>query len=122
MRRRGRARSWFGAVARGIRQAYRVARAVRQSPRRSVTRSDSPRPRSHPSVVSIPRRMNDSPRVHTEVWMAIARHSPLGILCDLDGTLVPFASSPEEARPDADAIKLVTDLASLPGLSVAIVS
>jgi alpha,alpha-trehalose-phosphate synthase [UDP-forming]/trehalose-phosphatase len=61
-------------------------------------------------------------RVHTNVWMAIARHTPLGILCDLDGTLVPFASSPEEARPDQDAIKLVTDLATLPGVTVAIVS
>ena len=60
--------------------------------------------------------------VHTDVWMAIARHTPLGILCDLDGTLVPFASSPEEARPDEDAIKLVTDLATLPGVTVAIVS
>jgi alpha,alpha-trehalose-phosphate synthase [UDP-forming]/trehalose-phosphatase len=60
--------------------------------------------------------------VHTEVWMAIARHTPLGILCDLDGTLVPFASSPEEARPDADAVALVTQLASLPGVTVAIVS
>ncbi len=67
--------------------------------------------------------MHDGPHgAHTDVWMAIARHSPLGILCDLDGTLVPFASSPEEARPDADAIKLVTDLASLPGIIVAIVS
>ncbi len=54
--------------------------------------------------------------------MAIARHTPLGILCDLDGTLVPFASSPEEARPDDDAIKLVTNLASLPGVTLAIVS
>ncbi len=66
--------------------------------------------------------MNDDRRTHTETWMAIARHTPLGILCDLDGTLVPFASSPEEARPDADAVKLVTDLASLPGVTVAIVS
>ncbi len=67
--------------------------------------------------------MNGGPRgMHTEVWMAVARHTPLGILCDLDGTLVPFASSPEEARPDADAVALVTELASLPGVTVAIVS
>jgi len=67
--------------------------------------------------------MDDTPRmVRTEHWMGIARHSPLGILCDLDGTLVPFASSPEEARPDADAIKLVSDLAALPGVIVAVVS
>ena len=63
-----------------------------------------------------------APRVFGDVWMATARHTPLGILCDLDGTLVPFANSPEEARPDADAIKLITDLASLPGVKVAIVS
>ncbi len=68
--------------------------------------------------------MNDGLRgmVHTAAWMAVARHTPLGILCDLDGTLVPFAASPELARPDADAVKLVTDLASLPGVTVAIVS
>src|SRR4029079_5872747 len=58
----------------------------------------------------------------TDIWMAIARHTPLGILCDLDGTLVPFASSPEEARPDDDAVALVTKLATLPGVTVAIVS
>ena len=66
--------------------------------------------------------MNEARGVHTDVWMAIARHTPLGILCDLDGTLVPFASSPEEARPDDEAIKLVTQLAKLPGVTVAIVS
>ncbi|MDB4943001.1 MAG: Alpha,alpha-trehalose-phosphate synthase [Labilithrix sp.] len=66
--------------------------------------------------------MDGSHEVHTDVWMAIARHTPLGILCDLDGTLVPFASSPELARPDEDAIELVTSLASLPGVTVAIVS
>jgi len=59
---------------------------------------------------------------HVEHWMAIARHTPLGILCDLDGTLVPFASAPEEARPDHDAVSLIEDLAALPGVVVAIVS
>src|SRR4051794_922952 len=62
------------------------------------------------------------PRLQAEHWMAIARHTPLGILCDLDGTLVPFASSPDEARPDPGAIALVDSLAALPGVSVAIVS
>ncbi len=52
-------------------------------------------------------------QVHTEHWMTIARHTPLGILCDLDGTLVPFASSPEEARPDREAITLIEELAAL---------
>ena len=54
--------------------------------------------------------------------MAFARHTPLGILCDLDGTLVPFASSPEEARPDEGAVALVESLAALPGVSIAVVS
>src|SRR4051812_7462445 len=67
--------------------------------------------------------MEDSANgARTDAWMAVARHTPLGILCDLDGTLVPFASSPEEARPDEEAIRLVTNLASLPGVTVAIVS
>ncbi len=52
----------------------------------------------------------------------MARHTPLGILCDLDGTLVPFANSPDEARPDPDAITLIEDLANLPGVTIAIVS
>ncbi|MBX3192026.1 MAG: trehalose-phosphatase [Labilithrix sp.] len=63
-----------------------------------------------------------SPAMRGEHWMAIARHTPLGVLCDLDGTLVPFASSPEEARPDADAVTIVEQLAALPGATVAIVS
>lgn len=58
----------------------------------------------------------------TQHWLTLARHTPLGILCDLDGTLVPFASTPEEARPDADVIALVNMLASRPGVTMAVVS
>jgi trehalose 6-phosphate synthase len=61
-------------------------------------------------------------RAATGHWLALARHTPLGILCDLDGTLVPFARTPEEARPDANAIGLVELLATLPGVTMAIVS
>lgn len=57
-----------------------------------------------------------------EHWLNVARHTPLAILCDLDGTLVPFASSPEEARPDADVVRLVEALAAQPGVTMAIVS
>src|SRR4051812_5236229 len=63
-----------------------------------------------------------SARVTTEHWLALARHTPLGILCDLDGTLVPFARTPEEARPDADAVALVESLAGQQGVTMAIVS
>src|SRR5947209_7700832 len=97
-------------------------------PRRSDLRERGGAPRSSGLLQSVDRGndpgvMDDVSRgVHTEVWMAIARHTPLGILCDLDGTLVPFASSPDEARPDEPAVQLVTDLATLPGVTVAIVS
>jgi alpha,alpha-trehalose-phosphate synthase [UDP-forming]/trehalose-phosphatase len=57
-----------------------------------------------------------------EHWLTVARHTPLGILCDLDGTLVPFASSPEEARPDDNVVRLVQTLASQLGVTMAIVS
>jgi trehalose 6-phosphate synthase len=62
------------------------------------------------------------PRLQAEHWMAIARHTPLGLLCDLDGTLVPFASAPEDARPDQTVVALIDALAALPGVTVAIVS
>ncbi|MDF2691924.1 MAG: Alpha,alpha-trehalose-phosphate synthase [Labilithrix sp.] len=55
-------------------------------------------------------------------WLTFARHTPLGILCDLDGTLVPFARTPDEARPDPDAVALVDSLAALPNVTMAIVS
>jgi alpha,alpha-trehalose-phosphate synthase [UDP-forming]/trehalose-phosphatase len=60
--------------------------------------------------------------MNDEHWRHLARHSPLVILCDLDGTLVPFAASPEEAVPSADVQKLVRDLSSLPDVVFAIVS
>jgi len=66
--------------------------------------------------------MDGSNGVSTEHWLTLARHTPLGILCDLDGTLVPFARTPEEARPDPDVISLVEALAALPGVTMSIVS
>ena len=55
-------------------------------------------------------------------WLALARHTPLGIWCDLDGSMVPFARTLEEARPDDEVIELVSSLAVLPGVTMAIVS
>src|SRR6185295_16777907 len=63
-----------------------------------------------------------SGRVATDHWLALARHTPLGILCDLDGTLVPFARTPDEARPDEHVVELVSSLAALPGVTMSIVS
>src|SRR5262249_32491916 len=55
-------------------------------------------------------------------WHAFARDSPLGILADLDGTLIPFASSPDEAVVTGPVAALLGALAALPDVSVAIVS
>jgi trehalose 6-phosphate synthase len=57
-----------------------------------------------------------------EHWLSVARHTPLAILADLDGTLIPFASTPEEARPDRELLDLLASLAILPGVRVVIVS
>jgi alpha,alpha-trehalose-phosphate synthase [UDP-forming]/trehalose-phosphatase len=55
-------------------------------------------------------------------WLPLARHTPLGVICDLDGTLLPFVSTPSESRlPPGLAVKL-SELAALQGLSLAIVS
>jgi alpha,alpha-trehalose-phosphate synthase [UDP-forming]/trehalose-phosphatase len=60
--------------------------------------------------------------VESEYWTSLARYEPLGILSDLDGTLVPFAATPEAARPTPEVRNLVHDLAALPGVTLAIVS
>lgn len=60
--------------------------------------------------------------VSAEHWLTIARQTPLGVLCDLDGTLVPFARTPDDARPDPEIVALVEALAAHPGVTMAIVS
>jgi trehalose 6-phosphate synthase len=55
-------------------------------------------------------------------WLSIARHTPLAILADLDGTLIPFAPTPEEARPDRELLDLLGSMSALPGLRVVVVS
>jgi trehalose 6-phosphate synthase len=55
-------------------------------------------------------------------WLAFARQTPLALLTDLDGTLIPFAASPEAARPTADLLALLADLACAPGVTLAVVS
>jgi alpha,alpha-trehalose-phosphate synthase [UDP-forming]/trehalose-phosphatase len=57
-----------------------------------------------------------------EHWQSLARHSPLAILTDLDGTLIPFAPTPEEAMPDPELLDLLQSLVVLAGLQLVIVS
>jgi alpha,alpha-trehalose-phosphate synthase [UDP-forming]/trehalose-phosphatase len=53
-------------------------------------------------------------------WDSELRHTPLAVVTDLDGTLIPFATRPEDAAPAVRA--LVDELATLPGVTVAVVS
>lgn len=55
--------------------------------------------------------------VRTRFWQTLAEHTPLGVLTDFDGTLVPFAATPDEARPTPALLDLVADLSKLPGVS-----
>ncbi|MDP2959717.1 MAG: trehalose-phosphatase, partial [Longimicrobiales bacterium] len=55
-------------------------------------------------------------------WARLARHSPVALLLDFDGTLVPLAARPELARPDPALVELLDSLAASPGLIVAVVS
>jgi trehalose 6-phosphate synthase len=55
-------------------------------------------------------------------WARLARHSPVALLLDFDGTLVPLAARPELARPDPVLVRLLDALAASPGLFVAVVS
>lgn len=57
-----------------------------------------------------------------EHWQSLARHTPLAILTDLDGTLIPFAPTPEEAVPDSKLLELLQSLVVLPGLHLVVVS
>ncbi|MEW6778235.1 MAG: trehalose-phosphatase, partial [Bdellovibrionota bacterium] len=63
-----------------------------------------------------------SSSVSLESWLALARHTPLGILTDLDGTLIPVAPTPQEARMPPEVAALLETLAALPGVQLALVS
>jgi trehalose 6-phosphate synthase len=57
-----------------------------------------------------------------EHWTRVVKHSPLALLLDLDGTLMPFAQRPELAQPDRDLVELLATAAALPGLLTVVVS
>lgn len=55
-------------------------------------------------------------------WQALARHSPLAIVCDLDGTLLPFSPSPTQSELSPRLISLLNAVAHEPGVQLVIVS
>jgi trehalose 6-phosphate synthase len=55
-------------------------------------------------------------------WQQLATAGQLVIALDLDGTLLPFAPTPEEARVDGDAAALIDALVATPGITLGIIS
>src|SRR4051794_3203773 len=55
-------------------------------------------------------------------WQQLASASQLAIALDLDGTLLPFAPTPEDARVDGDAAALLDALSNPPGVTLGIIT
>ena len=55
-------------------------------------------------------------------WQALARHTPLAVVCDLDGTLVPFTATPIESALPPSLVALLNELAALDGVRLTIAS
>jgi trehalose 6-phosphate synthase len=55
-------------------------------------------------------------------WQHLASADQLVIALDLDGTLLPFAPTPQEARIDGDAAALLHALSTAPGVTLGIIS
>ncbi|MDQ3301701.1 MAG: hypothetical protein M3619_34400, partial [Myxococcota bacterium] len=55
-------------------------------------------------------------------WQHLVTATQLVVALDLDGTLIPFAPTPQEARIDGDSAALIAGLAALPGVTVGVIS
>jgi alpha,alpha-trehalose-phosphate synthase [UDP-forming]/trehalose-phosphatase len=55
-------------------------------------------------------------------WNQLATVSQLVVALDLDGTLLPFAPTPQEARVDGDTAALLEALAETPGITLGVIS
>src|SRR5512146_1934082 len=55
-------------------------------------------------------------------WHDLATVPHLVIAIDLDGTLIPFAATPHDAKIDGDTAALVEALSTTPGVTLGIVS
>ncbi len=57
-----------------------------------------------------------------EYFGALLRHAPLGILLDVDGTLLPYKRRLDEVVATPDLFSLIEGIARAPGVSLALVS
>ena len=59
--------------------------------------------------------------MHAE-WQHLASAQSIVAAIDLDGTLIPFAPTPQEAIPDGDTMALIEAFAAAPGVTLGIIS
>ena len=55
-------------------------------------------------------------------WQVLARHTPLAVVCDVDGTLLPFSPLPTQSKLPPRLVSLLNALAYEPGVQLVIVS
>ena len=55
-------------------------------------------------------------------WQSLARHTPLAVVCDLDGTLVPFTPTPIDSALPPALVTLLNELAALDGVRLTVAS
>ena len=55
-------------------------------------------------------------------WQQLATAPSIVAALDFDGTLIPFAPTPQQAVPDGDTLALIDALASSPGVTLGIIS
>lgn len=60
--------------------------------------------------------------VASDFWASLFRHPLLGILTDVDGTLLPFESRSDDVVTPPEVLRMVDELASASGVTLAIVS
>jgi len=118
------------ALADGIRRALTMEPAERRARmramRRRVSAYDVHRWASHfvralSEDAAAERRATPEATLR-EALAAIGKASPVAVLLDYDGTLVPIADTPEQAQPDRPLLELIGALAARPRTMVLMVS
>jgi len=119
-----------GALAEGIRRALTMAPGERRkrmrAMRRRVSSYDVHRWASH-FVRTLSEDVAADRRATSEVTLRqaladISKASPVAILLDYDGTLVPIAETPDQAQPDQALLELIEALVARPRTMVLMVS
>ena len=97
--------------------------SVMGSPRKDPKIGFSAGPAQDQVELDSPKGMSmDTDQAVADHWLSLARHTPLGVICDLDGTLIPFADTPAESRVPPEVAEVLSRLNGLPGLHLVVVS